>query len=259
VAVLADRALVLARRWRARYVCITRGGGGALLAGDGGAPQAIPAAPVMGGDPCGAGDCFAVAAALALARGAFAPEAAAHAVAAATAFVEAGGAAAAAAMSHDEQAPAAGERTDRRIAAIRAAGGTIVATGGCFDLLHPGHVRTLESARALGDCLVVLLNSDDSIRRLKGPDRPLVPQEDRAAVLEALGCVDAVVVFDEDTPVAALGKLRPHIWVKGGDYAGEELPEAAALRRWGGRAVVVPFIEGRSTTRLIEEARAHVT
>jgi rfaE bifunctional protein nucleotidyltransferase chain/domain/rfaE bifunctional protein kinase chain/domain len=257
VPALADRAVVLARRWGARYVCITRGGAGALLAGPGGAPQAIPAAPVIGGDPCGAGDCFAAAAALALARGAFAPEAAAHAVAAASAFVESGGAAAA--MSRGEEAPATGERADRRIAAIRAAGGTIVATGGCFDLLHPGHVRTLESARALGDCLVVLLNSDASIRRLKGPDRPLVPQEDRAAVLEALGCVDAVVVFDEATPVAALGELRPHVWVKGGDYAGEELPEAAALRRWGGRAVVVPFVEGRSTTRLIEEARARVT
>jgi D-beta-D-heptose 7-phosphate kinase/D-beta-D-heptose 1-phosphate adenosyltransferase len=253
---LADRALLLARRWGVRAVCITRGRAGALLAGPGGAPQAIPAAPVTGGDPCGAGDCFAAAATLALARGASASEAAALAVAAASAFVEAGGAAAA--MSRGGDAPAAATHAERRIAAIRAAGGTLVATGGCFDLLHPGHVRTLEAARALGDCLVVLLNSDESIRRLKGPDRPLVPQEDRAAVLEALGCVDTVIVFDEDTPVAALGELRPDVWVKGGDYAGEELPEAAALRRWGGRAVVVPFVEGRSTTRLIEEARARV-
>lgn len=256
VPALADRALVLARRWGARSVCITRAGAGALLAGPGGPPQAIPAAPITGGDTCGAGDCFAAAAALALARGASAPEAAAHAVAAASAFVEAGGAGGA--MSRGNHAPSIATPVERRIAAVRASGGTVVATGGCFDLLHPGHVRTLESARALGDCLVVLLNSDASIRRLKGPDRPLVPQEDRAAVLEALGCVDAVVIFDEETPIAALAELRPDVWVKGGDYAGEKLPEAAALRRWGGRAVVVPFVEGRSTTRLIEEARARV-
>jgi rfaE bifunctional protein nucleotidyltransferase chain/domain len=143
------------------------------------------------------------------------------------------------------------------IARVRAQGGTVVATGGCFDLLHPGHVRTLQSARALGDCLVVCLNSDASVRRLKGPRRPVVEQADRAAVLLALGCVDAVEVFDEDTPVAVLERLRPDLWVKGGDYAAGELPEAAALARWNGRAVILPFLEGRSTTRLIEEAALH--
>jgi len=129
-----------------------------------------------------------------------------------------------------------------------------VATGGCFDLLHPGHVRTLEAARALGDCLVVCLNSDASVRRLKGEGRPLVAQDDRGAVLRALRCVDAVLVFDEDTPAAALERLRPDVWAKGGDYAGRELPESAVLRRWGGQVVVVPFLDGRSSTRLIEEA-----
>ena len=130
----------------------------------------------------------------------------------------------------------------------------MVATGGCFDLLHAGHVRTLEAARRLGDALVVLLNSDDSVRRLKGPERPLVGQQDRAAVVAALGCVDAVEIFHEDTPAAALEQLRPDVWVKGGDYDGADLPEAEGLRRWGGRAVLVPYVEGRSTTRLIEEA-----
>ncbi|MEJ7704722.1 MAG: hypothetical protein WKF47_14130 [Geodermatophilaceae bacterium] len=95
------------------------------------------------------------------------------------------------------------------------------------------------------------LNSDDSVRRLKGPDRPIVPAADRARVVAALGCVDAVVVFDEDTPAAVLDRLRPDVWVKGGDYAGANLPEAALLRSWGGQAVAVPYLEGRSTTGLI--------
>src|SRR3712207_7654493 len=97
---------------------------------------------------------------------------------------------------------------DELVARVAGQGGTVVATGGCFDLLHAGHVATLHAARALGDCLVVCLNSDESVRRLKGADRPLVPQDDRAAVLEALACVDAVVAFDEDTPEAVLARLR---------------------------------------------------
>jgi rfaE bifunctional protein nucleotidyltransferase chain/domain len=139
---------------------------------------------------------------------------------------------------------------------VRAEGGTVVATGGCFDLLHAGHVATLEAARALGDCLVVCLNSDDSVRRLKGPSRPLVPQEDRARVLAALECVDEVVVFDEDTPVEAIRRVRPDVWAKGGDYAGADLPEAALLREWGGQAIVLPYLTGRSTTSLVARANA---
>jgi rfaE bifunctional protein nucleotidyltransferase chain/domain len=131
----------------------------------------------------------------------------------------------------------------------------VVATGGCFDLLHPGHVETLRAARSLGDCLVVCLNSDDSVRRLKGPDRPVSPEEDRARVLAAINGVDVVVVFDEDTPERVLAELRPDIWVKGGDYAGAEIPEAALIRSWGGQAVVVPYLDGRSSTRLLTAAR----
>ena len=137
---------------------------------------------------------------------------------------------------------------------VRAAGGTVVATGGCFDLLHAGHVATLEAARALGDCLVVCLNSDASVSRLKGPTRPLVPQADRARVLAALEPVDAVLVFDEETPHAVLERLRPDVWVKGGDYAGADLPEAALLRQWGAQSVVLPYLEGRSTTGLVTAA-----
>ena len=112
----------------------------------------------------------------------------------------------------------------------------------------------LQAARRLGDCLIVLLNTDASVRRLKGPDRPVQPEHDRAAVLAALDCVDAVVTFDEDTPVEALERLRPDVFAKGADYAVTDLPEARTLAGWGGQAVVVPYLAGRSTTRLIEEA-----
>jgi rfaE bifunctional protein nucleotidyltransferase chain/domain len=136
---------------------------------------------------------------------------------------------------------------------VRAAGGTVVATGGCFDLVHAGHVSLLRAARSLGDCLIVCLNSDASVRRLKGPSRPLVDQHDRRAVLLGLGSVDAVAVFDEDTPERVLGALRPDIFAKGGDYAVSDLPEARVLSQWGGQAVVLPYLEGRSTTRLVQE------
>jgi rfaE bifunctional protein nucleotidyltransferase chain/domain len=130
----------------------------------------------------------------------------------------------------------------------------VVATGGCFDLLHAGHVRFLRQARALGDCLIVCLNNDASVRRLKGPGRPLVPEDDRAAVLSALDCVDAVVVFDEDTPEAILSRLKPDIFAKGGDYAVADLPEAELVKSWGGQTVLLPYLEGRSTTLLVSEA-----
>jgi D-beta-D-heptose 7-phosphate kinase / D-beta-D-heptose 1-phosphate adenosyltransferase len=122
--------------------------------------------------------------------------------------------------------------------------------------LHAGHVATLRAARALGDRLVVCLNSDASVRRLKGPSRPLVPAEDRAGVLQALEYVDEVVIFDEDTPVEVLRRIRPDVWAKGGDYAGADVPEAAVLREWGGQAVVLPYLDGRSTTRLVAHAAA---
>ena len=127
---------------------------------------------------------------------------------------------------------------DGVLARVRAAGGTVVATGGCFDLLHAGHVATLRAARGLGDCLVVCINSDDSVRRLKGPVPPAGDRADRARVLEALEFVDAVVVFEEDTPAEVLDRLRPDVWAKGGDYAGADLPGgrgAAALGRAGRR------------------------
>ena len=135
---------------------------------------------------------------------------------------------------------------------VRADGGQIVATGGCFDLLHVGHVASLEAARRAGDALVVLLNSDDSVRRLKGPGRPVVPAAERARMLEALECVDAVMVFDEDDPGTALDRLRPDVWAKGSDYTGADLPEAGRVRGWGGRVLLLPYVAGRSTTSLLQ-------
>jgi rfaE bifunctional protein nucleotidyltransferase chain/domain len=149
--------------------------------------------------------------------------------------------------------PIAADRAGARavIEATRARGGTVVATGGCFDLLHAGHIRTLSAAGSMGDCLVVCLNSDRSVRRIKGARRPINGESDRAEVLRSLGCVDAVAVFDEDTPEAILNELRPDVWVKGGDYpSADELPEARLLRGWGGRTVLVPHHPGRSTTLL---------
>jgi D-beta-D-heptose 7-phosphate kinase / D-beta-D-heptose 1-phosphate adenosyltransferase len=260
LAAVTARARVLAQRWSAAAVAVTLGADGALLVAGAGAPLVVPAPAAPGGDPCGAGDRFASAAAGLLADGALPSEAVAGAVAAASWFVAAGGAAAVGMPKAPPPARArraaggtAVERALTLVARVRAEGGTVVATGGCFDLLHAGHVATLRSARALGDCLVVCLNSDDSVRRLKGHDRPLVTEADRVAVLEALGCVDAVVPFDERTPEAVLARLRPDVFAKGGDYALADLPEAAVLAAWGGQAVVLPYLEGRSTTRLMKE------
>jgi rfaE bifunctional protein nucleotidyltransferase chain/domain len=134
----------------------------------------------------------------------------------------------------------------------------VVATGGCFDLLHAGHIGTLEAARALGDCLIVCLNSDASVSRLKGPRRPLVGERDRAMVLAALTCVDAVMTFEEDTPERVLRELRPDIWAKGGDYDARQLAERAAVVAAGGRTVILPYLDGRSTSGLLREVTGGV-
>ena len=127
-----------------------------------------------------------------------------------------------------------------------------MATGGCFDLLHAGHARTLAAARRLGDCLIVCLNSDASVRRIKGASRPIITEQDRSELLLALQCVDAVLVFEEDTPEACLNALRPDIWVKGGDYDVRDLPETPLVESWGGRCLTVPHQPARSTTVLAD-------
>lgn len=133
----------------------------------------------------------------------------------------------------------------------------LVFTNGVFDILHRGHVSCLAAARALGAALIVGLNSDASARGLgKGPDRPLNRELDRAAVLGALSAVDAVVLFDEPTPLALLAQVRPELYVKGGDYDIETLPETALVRTWGGRALALAFVDGYSTTDLVRRIRA---
>ncbi|MEV6606618.1 D-glycero-beta-D-manno-heptose 1-phosphate adenylyltransferase [Kutzneria sp. NPDC051319] len=234
VAGARQAAAVLRERLRPRAVAVTLGGGGALL-DLGGTPIAVPAPRVPVLDPCGGGDRFAAAVATNLLRAKPVGVAVAAAVVAASDFVSAG-------------TPS----ESLSLEAVRARGGRVVATGGCFDILHTGHTRTLRAARQLGDFLVVCLNSDESVRRLKGSARPVNNERDRAEMLRCLDCVDAVVLFDGDTPCDVLRELRPDVWVKGGDYSAETLPESEVLGEWGGESVVVPYHAGRSTTRLVD-------
>ena len=294
LAAIRRGAQQLARQWQAGSVCVTLGSRGAMFCLADNAPHLVAPAQVGTGDTCGAGDCFAAAAAAGLADGVLPSEAVALAVAAAGQFVAAGAAAgyrlppaepdsATAELDSATAEPGSGTaevadphfaeaevarpvqaaepvsagtgELDRLLDGVRRRHGVVVATGGCFDLLHAGHIATLQAARAVGNCLVVCLNSDASVRRLKGPQRPLQPAADRARVLAALECVDAVVVFEEDTPAAVLRRIRPDIWAKGGDYSGVPLPESAVLAEWGGEAVTVPYLQGRSTSALVELAR----
>lgn len=127
----------------------------------------------------------------------------------------------------------------------------LVFTNGCFDVLHRGHVEYLFAARALGDLLVVGLNSDDSVRRLKGPTRPLNPQDDRAVVLAGLAAVDVVTLFEEDTPQRLIATLLPDLLVKGGDYRAEDVVGAPEVIAAGGRVEIIPLVPGRSTSALV--------
>lgn len=146
------------------------------------------------------------------------------------------------------------EQLVERIAGWREHGETVVFTNGCFDLLHIGHVVLLDRARRHGDRLIVGINSDASVQRLKGPSRPIVPEDARARVLAALEAVDAVVMFDEATPLELMLALRPDVIVKGADYEAEGIVGAKEVRSWGGRVEIVPFVEGFSTTSLAARA-----
>lgn len=277
-------AVVAAERlrsdWAADGVAVTLGEKGAVLGRAGRLPLVATARAVPSSDPCGAGDRLAATLVRELAAGASLDDAVRSAVSAASAFLSEGGVSslrlqqgrrAGDEAPHDPTSdgpsledPAPDDtvpdntvplRTDGAealavVRAVRDRGGTVVATGGCFDLLHAGHARTLAAARSLGDCLVVCLNSDASVRRLKGPDRPLIAQDDRVDLLLSLECVDAVLVFDEDTPESALARLEPDLWVKGGDYTAADLPEARLLAERGGRVVTVPYVPARSTSAL---------
>lgn len=156
------------------------------------------------------------------------------------------------------------EELDRLGERLRAEGKRVVFTNGHFDLLHVGHLRYLQAARALGDTLIVGVNDDAVTRLRKGPGRPIVPEEERAELVAGLACVDYVVIFHEETAEAAVARLRPDIYVKGGDYAIDEaeeragkqpLPEAAVVRGYGGEVRTVPLVPGRSTTDIVRRIR----
>ncbi|MEL7530207.1 MAG: D-glycero-beta-D-manno-heptose 1-phosphate adenylyltransferase [Bacteroidota bacterium] len=138
-------------------------------------------------------------------------------------------------------------------------GGKVVFTNGCFDLLHIGHIDYLEKARKLGARLIVGLNDDDSVRRLKGNARPIIPQEERARMLAALEFVDGVVLFSEDTPIELIKALRPDILVKGGDYQIEEIVGYEEVMSWGGTVSTLPLVEGYSSTTLLEKLKPSST
>ena len=143
----------------------------------------------------------------------------------------------------------------RLVGRLRAAGKTIVFTNGVFDLLHPGHVRYLQKARALGDALIVGVNSDRSVRANKGPSRPINSEEERAEVLAAFGCVDAVVVFDEETPHRLIAALQPDVLVKGADWAADAIVGRDIVEARGGKVVRVPVESGYATTTIIDRIR----
>jgi D-beta-D-heptose 7-phosphate kinase/D-beta-D-heptose 1-phosphate adenosyltransferase len=261
----ATAAARLRAAWQVPTVVVTDGAAGAAVVDGLGVEHVAPARVSPDGvDTCGAGDRFAGGVALGLAGGADVRAAVRAAVEDVAAWLAAGGVATAGRTQPPRVPGASGDPVDpagtwsgdpssvsRLLQRVRGEGGTVVATGGCFDVLHVGHLQLLEQAAAMGTCLVVLLNSDASVGRLKGPGRPVHPVADRARLLRALACVDAVVVFDEDTPTTALERLRPDVWVKGGDYAADELPETAAILASGGRVEVVPYLPGRSTTRIL--------
>ena len=144
----------------------------------------------------------------------------------------------------------------RIVQVLKAAGKKIVFTNGCFDILHVGHVRYLAAARQLGDILIVGLNSDESVRALKGPSRPINTAADRAEVLAALAVVDYVVIFDELTADNLIETIKPAVYVKGGDYKLEDIPEAPAVVAYGGQVVIIPAVPGRSTSNVINKIGA---
>jgi D-beta-D-heptose 7-phosphate kinase/D-beta-D-heptose 1-phosphate adenosyltransferase len=270
-ATLREAGRRLLKGMDARLVLITRGSDGMSLFERGGAEAHLPAWHLEDvRDPTGAGDTVAAVFTLALVSGAEPYEAAYLANVAAGLVVRKLGAAT---TTRDElrQALVAGPRNGRaartrekllprralaeRVRRLRAEGFRVVLTNGCFDILHAGHVAYLQQARELGDVLVVGLNSDASVRALKGPGRPVTDELSRAAILAALECVDYVTIFDEPTASALLEELQPDVYVKGGDYSLETLPEAPVAQRLGCAIHFIPLVGGLSTTAILQRLR----
>lgn len=258
---IANQGRTILDRTGARIAAVTLDTEGAIVLERDRPPYRTYARPTHHSRAAGAGDTFVAALALALAAGAETPAAADLASAAAAVVVGREGTATCPADELRERVAAwdkpVGHAADlaARLAEHRRQGRRIVFTNGCFDILHRGHVSYLSLAKSLGDVLVVGVNSDDGIRRLKGASRPINSLEDRVGVLGALSCVDHIVPFDEDTPCELIRVVRPDVFVKGGDYTRERLPEAAIVEELGGVVQILPFVADRSTTDIIERIR----
>ncbi len=246
----------------AQIAAVTLDTEGALFFERGRPPYRTYARPSDHARAAGAGDTFVSALALALAAGADMSAAAEIASAASAIVVSKEGTATCSATelrahlgAGDKYAPDV-RALAPRLELYRRGGRRIVLTNGCFDLLHRGHITYLNAAKALGDVLIVGLNTDASVRRLKGLERPINPLEDRAQVLAALSCVDHIVAFDEETPVELARAVRPDVFVKGGDYTLAMLPEAPVVEAAGGIVRILPYVQDRSTTSIIERIRA---
>jgi rfaE bifunctional protein nucleotidyltransferase chain/domain/rfaE bifunctional protein kinase chain/domain len=237
---------------------------GALVLGRGGRPVRTPAREAPESHAVGAGDAYLAALTLALASSAQVEDAADLAQLAADASIrgprtcvtDMGSLLAQLGDGRSASTPGDVENVIGQVRTARARGARLVFTNGCFDVLHHGHVGFLSQARELGDLLVVGLNSDASVARLKGPGRPVNNIDDRLAVLSALSCVDHVVVFEEDSPEWLIEELRPDIYVKGGDYHADLVPEAAVVRRLGGEVRILDYLPDRSTSSIIEKIRS---
>jgi D-beta-D-heptose 7-phosphate kinase / D-beta-D-heptose 1-phosphate adenosyltransferase len=261
-AAIAAAARPLAAAAGLGSLVVTLGERGMLVVPAGDAETAVPAMRRDVYDVTGAGD--TAVAVLSLALAAQAPLVAAARLANAAAGVAVGHVGAVAVDAGDIRAALTAlppskvlgrAELSTRCASWRLSGKRIVFTNGCFDLLHAGHLALLESAARLGDVLVLAINSDASVRRLKGAERPLVPQAERAALLAALSFVDAVTVFDEDTPLEVLGGVLPHVLVKGQDYRMEEVVGRELVEANGGRVALVPLVPEKSTSALVERIK----
>ena len=270
---LVSTARSTRKRYNLEWILVTRGPKGMCLVGVDGGPFLIPARAREVYDVSGAGDTVVATLAGAVAAGLSFHEAAELANLAAGVVVGKLGTqpitlpelkAACQINGREHQLNRSGKVTTRsaarmQVQAWRSSGEKVVFTNGCFDLLHPGHIHLLHHARALGDRLVVGLNTDESVHRLKGPGRPIVSEEDRAAVLSALGSVDLVVLFGEDTPLLLIKALRPDILVKGGDYRPDEVVGREIVESYGGQVRLIPFLEGYSTTGIAHKASLTTT
>ncbi|HZQ06302.1 MAG TPA: D-glycero-beta-D-manno-heptose 1-phosphate adenylyltransferase, partial [Anaerolineae bacterium] len=245
----------------AKIAAVTLDSEGALIFDRDGNPYRTYAQPSSNARAAGAGDTFISTLTLALAAGAATPAAAELASAAAALVVQKEGTATCSAQELRGYVASADKymtdlaRLSARVEYYRQQGKCIVFTNGCFDILHSGHIGFLNRAKELGDILIVAVNTDASARRLKGPERPINPLDDRVQVLAALSCIDHIIPFEQDIPVQLIRALRPDVYVKGGDYAREDLPERAVVEEQGGRVEILPYLPEHSTTNLIERIR----